>query len=291
MGIKITYYLLLLPLSILPFKVLYALSDLLYYILYRIIRYRKSIVYKNLKNSFPNKDEKELNQIMSSFYRHLCDIMMENTKTFAISKNQLTKRMNIKNPELVNQYAKKGESVIIVGSHFNNWELFAQSTPLHCSHECLAIYKPLRNKFFNLKLKNARERFGLKMIPMRKTIKYFKSSKNPRAIFFASDQSSSNPKNVYWMNFLNQETGVLFGVEKLSKYYNWPVFIYKINKIKRGCYEAEYELLTNSPKEMQHGAITETFTNIIEEQIINQPQYWLWSHKRWKHQRPNKSNI
>ncbi len=286
MGYTIIYYIFILPVSKLPFPILYVISDFLYIILYKIVGYRKKIVYSNLKNSFPYKNQNELKHIMSNFYKHLCDIMIESLKSFTISEKQLKKRMIIKNPELANQYAENGKSVIIVGGHFNNWEFFAQSTPLFCSHKCIGIYKPLSNLFFNNKMLQSREKFGLKMYSMRQTIKCFKNIQRPRAVFFASDQSSSNPKSVYWMRFLNQDTGVLFGVEKLSKHYNWPVLIYTINKIKRGYYEAEFKLLTDAPKKINTGLITETFTNSLQKDIINQPQYWLWSHKRWKHKRP-----
>jgi len=282
---KFFYYLLILPLSLLPYPLLYLLSDIIFLIMYRVIGYRKEVVFTNLKNSFPNKSKQELKKIMSDFYRHLCDIIMESVKGFTISEKQLRKRLIIKNPEFSNYYADKGQSIIFVGGHYNNWEICAQAFALYSNHKCIGIYKPLSNALINDKIYTSRSKYGMHLISMKQTKKSFEYGDEPKAIVFGSDQNPANPKRAHWVQFLNQDTGVLFGVERYAKEYDWPVVFVSISKAKRGYYEVEYSLVTDNPNEEPHGKITEDFTKRLEQDIINQPQYWLWSHKRWKHKR------
>ena len=282
---KFFYYLLILPLSLLPYPLLYLLSDIIFLIMYRVIGYRKKVVFTNLRNSFPNKSKQELKKIMSDFYRHLCDIIMESVKGFTISEKQLRKRLIIKNPEFSNYFADKGQSIIFVGGHYNNWEICAQAFAMYSNHKCIGIYKPLSNAFINDKIYTSRSKYGMHLISMKQTKKSFEEGAQAKAIVFGSDQNPANPKRAHWVQFLNQDTGVLFGVERYAKEYDWPVVFVSISKVKRGHYEVEYSLITDSPTEQPHGKITEDFTKRLEQDIINQPQYWLWSHKRWKHKR------
>ncbi len=282
---KIFYYILILPLSLLPYPLLYLLSDIIFLIMYRVIGYRKEVVFTNLKNSFPNKSKQELKKIMSDFYRHLCDIIMESVKGFTISEKQLRKRLIIKNPEFSNYFADKGQSIIFVGGHYNNWEICAQAFAMYSNHKCIGIYKPLSNAFINHKIYTSRSKYGMHLISMKQTKKSFEDGDEPKAIVFGSDQNPANPKRAHWVQFLNQDTGVLFGVERYAKEYDWPVVFVSISKAKRGYYEVEYSLVTDKPNKEPHGKITEDFTKRLEQDIINQPQYWLWSHKRWKHKR------
>jgi len=286
MASKILFYLIILPISILPYPVIYLLSDLLYFILFKIVGYRTEVVLKNIKNSFPEKDAKEQKAIMAKFYKHLCDLIVESIKGFTISEKQLRKRLIVTNPEVADQYANKGQGVIFVGGHINNWEICAQAVPFYSEHECIGIYKPLSNAFFDHKMKTTREKYGLKLVSMKQTKKSFDKGGKPKAIIFGSDQSPSNPKRAYWLKFLNQDTGVLYGVEKYAKEYNWPVIYVTIYKTKRGHYEVEYKLITDTPLDTSYGEITTSFTKAIENDIIAHPQYWLWSHRRWKHKKP-----
>ena len=282
---KIFYYLLILPISLLPYPILYLISDFLFLMMYRLIGYRKKVVFTNLKNSFPKKSDEELNAIIADFYRHLCDIIMESMKGFTISEKQLRKRLVIKNPEFSNYFADKGQSIIFVGGHYNNWEICAQAFAMYSNHECIGIYKPLSNAFINDKIHTSRSKYGMHLISMKQTKKSFEEGGKAKAIVFGSDQNPANPKRAHWVQFLNQDTGVLFGVERYAKEYDWPVVFVSISKVKRGHYEVEYSLITDTPTEQPHGKITEDFTKRLEQDIINQPQYWLWSHKRWKHKR------
>ena len=282
---KFFYYLLILPISLLPYPILYLISDVVFVLMYRVIGYRKEVVFTNLKNSFPNKSEKELKQIMSGFYKHLCDIILESIKGFTISEKQLRKRLVVKNPEFSNYFANKGQSIIFVGGHYNNWEICAQAFAMYSNHKCIGIYKPLSNAFINDKIHTSRSKYGMHLISMKQTKKSFEEGGKAKAIVFGSDQNPANPKRAHWVQFLNQDTGVLFGVERYAKEYDWPVVFVSISKVKRGHYEVEYSLITDTPTEQPHGKITEDFTKRLEQDIINQPQYWLWSHKRWKHKR------
>jgi KDO2-lipid IV(A) lauroyltransferase len=282
---KILYYILVLPTSLLPYPILYFLSDITYLIIYKVIGYRKEVVFTNLKNSFPDKEKQELKKIMNDFYRHLCDVIMESLKGFTISEKQLRKRLIIKNPEFSNHFANKGQSIIFVGGHYNNWEICAQAFAMYSDHKCIGIYKPLSNPFLNDKIYTSRSKYGMSLVSMKQTKKYFNNDEKAKAIVFGSDQNPSNPKRAHWVQFLNQDTAVLFGVEKYAKEYDWPVIYVSISKAKRGHYEVEYSLITDKPSKQPYGEITEDFTKRLEQDIINQPQYWLWSHKRWKHKR------
>ncbi len=283
---KVFYYLFLIPISYLPYRILYLVSDFLFFIFYSIIRYRKKIVSTNLRNSFPDKTDKELKVIMRNFYKHFCDLILEGFKGFTISEKQLKERLIIKNPEFTNYYAEKNQSIILVGGHYNNWEIYAQAFSIYSNHRCMGIYKPLSNVFMNAKMCQSRSKFGTYLISMKQTKKSFEEeSSDPKVIVFGSDQNPSNPRRAHWLKFLNQDTAVVFGVEKYSKKYNCPVVFISINKTKRGCYEVEYSLITESPTKEPYGKITEDFTKRLEEDIINQPQYWLWTHRRWKHKK------
>ena len=282
---RILYYIFIVPISLLPYPFLYLISDIIYLIIYKVIGYRKVVVLTNLKNSFPNKSKQELNKITSAFYHHFCDLIMETLKGFTISEKQIRKRVIIKNPDFLNYYADKGQSVILVGGHYNNWEICVQAFSMYSNHKCITIYKPLSNTFFNSKIYKSRSKFGLVLISMQQTKGSFSEDAKPKAIVFGSDQNPANPKRAHWVQFLNQDTAVLFGTEKYAKEYDWPVVYVSISKVKRGCYEVEYSLITDKPTKQPHGKITESFTKRLEQDIINQPEYWLWSHKRWKHKR------
>ena len=277
------YHIIIIPISNLNNFFLYLVSDVLYIIVGKLIKYRKPLITKNLKNSFPEKNENEIKNIQRYFYKHFLDLIVESLKGFTISKKEINRKIKLKNPDLVNEMAQKSQNIILIGGHYNNWEMSAQKMPLECEHELFAIYKPLSNKFFDKKIKNSREKFGLRMISMKETKDYFqKNNEKPRAIIFGSDQSPSSTKNAHWLNFLNQESGFLFGAEKYAKEFNWPVVYVSIQKIQRGTYEVSFQLITDKPKEEPNGKIIQDFANLLEIDINRNPPYWLWTHNRWK---------
>ena len=279
----IFYYFFILPISYLPKYFLYFFSNLLYVFLGRVLKYRKKIIHKNLKNSFPEKSENEIFEIRNNFYKHFCDLIVESFSGFSISRKSIEQKITIENQDLLNEFAENGQNIILIGGHYNNWEMTAQRMPLVFMHDIFAIYKPLKNKFFDRKMKSSREKFGLNMISMKETKAYFNNKTNtPRAIIFGSDQSPSNSKKAYWTKFLNQDSAFLYGAEKYAKSFNWPVIYVSINKIKRGDYLVQYKLITQKPKEESYGEIIKKFAFLLESDIKNQPEYWLWTHNRWK---------
>ena len=279
----IFYYFFILPISYLPKYFLYIFSNLLYVFLGRVLKYRKKIIHKNLKNSFPEKSENEIFEIRNNFYKHFCDLIVESFSGFSISRKSIEQKITIKNQDLLNEFAVKGQNIILIGGHYNNWEMTAQRMPLVFKHELFAIYKPIKNKFYDRKMKSSREKFGLNMISMKETKAYFTNETGtPRAIIFGSDQSPSNSKKAYWTKFLNQDSAFLYGAEKYAKSFNWPVIYVSINKIKRGDYLVEYQLITQKPKEESYGEIIKKFAFLLESDIKNQPEYWLLTHNRWK---------
>lgn len=287
MGSKILFYLVILPISKLPFWMLYAISDFLYLVLYKIIGYRTKVVRKNLTNSFPEKSNKEISQLESKFYSHLCDLVVESLKAFSISLEDAKKRMKDRNIEVVNQYHEQGRQVVLVGGHYGNWELFAITIGATTKHDTIALYTPLKNEFINEKITKSRSKYGLGML----SIKEIKEKLNDinsglYAIIFGADQSPRKSQRAYWVKFLNQETGVQFGTEKFAKEFNAVVIFTNIYKVKRGYYELQYDVITEQPNEEELGFISKTHTNMLEKVIQQQPEFWLWSHQRWKHPRP-----
>jgi len=284
---QIVYYLIIIPLSLLPYWVLYRISDILYYKIYYLIGFRKKVVYQNLNNSFPDKSAAEIKQIAKKFYRHFCDLIVESVKLFSISKEELIRRTKFTNPELLNRFYDQGQSIIIVAGHYNNWENFAKSFDLQMKHQGIGIYTPLTNKFFEKKFSQSRRLFGVVLLPKREVKEYFAETRDLlKAVAFGADQSpSGRTKRVHWMTFLNQETAVMFGTEKYAREYNYPVIFTGMNKIKRGVYEIWFELLEENPLDTPHGEITKKHTRLLEKQILAQPEYYLWTHKRWKRKR------
>lgn len=284
---KILFYLIILPISRLPFWVLYRISDFLYFILYLVFGYRKKVVGFNLQNSFPEKSSSEIHTIEKAFYKHLCDLVVESLKAFSISKEQANSRMKHKNPEIFDKYYREGKSVVLVGGHYGNWELYAVSIAQQIKHRAVALYTPLKNKYFNKKILKSRSKFGLELLPIHEIKKRMvEMTKQPTVVMFAADQSPRKSQRAYWMEFLNQDTGVQFGTEKFAKDYDLPVIFGNIYKRKRGYYEVEYSLLTENPTQKSYGEITHAHTKQLEKVILQDPRYWLWSHKRWKHKRP-----
>lgn len=281
------YYLVIIPISLLPFPLLYALSDGLYILFYYMFGYRKKVVLQNIRNSFPDKTEKEHIEICKKFYRHFCDLVVESLKTFTISEKEVLKRVICTNPEVIDKYFDQKRSVIIAGGHYNNWELFAVAVDALIKHKTVGIYKPLSNKYFDDKMRGTRGKYGLEMISTKDVKTFFDTHINVlTATIFGTDQSPSNPNNAYWMKFLNQDTGVLFGAEKFAKEYNYPVVYGRLNKLKRGHYSLDFTDVTETPTETAYGEITEKITLLLEKDIQDIPQYWLWTHRRWKHKRP-----
>ncbi len=272
-------------LSILPKQIMYLFSDILYFILYYIIRYRKNIVFKNLKNSFPEKSNKEQMLIAKKYYKHLADLFTENFALLSMSKNKSLSFITFNNLNLLESYYKKNKNLIVITGHYNNWE-FLTITPLFTDYKIISVYKTLSNKAFDELTYKMRSRHGALPVPMKKSIKTvidYKNKNIPFILFLVADQRPLKKDIRYWTKFLNQDTPIFLGAEKIAKKLNTAVLYVQVNKISRGKYESNYIELCNNPASTEQYEITEKHTRILESIIRNKPEYWLWSHNRWKY--------
>ena len=276
-------------LSALPFKVLYLFSDFTYLLLFRFIGYRKDVVLQNLRNSFPEKTEKQIKMICKSFYHNLCDFMLEIIKTITIRKKSIQEHCKL-TPEadaLFSKYAEANQSVIMVMGHLGNWEWACNAFNIAGKHQLYVIYHPVSNKYINGLMTRIRTRNGTRLIPMQNTYREMLANKNGlNATAFVADQTP-RPDHAYWTTFLNQDTPVFKGVEVLAKKMNLPVIYASVKKVSRGYYEMHAEVLEENPKDTADGALCETYIRRLEKDITTQPETWLWSHRRWKHKRVN----
>lgn len=278
--------------SQIPSKAIHRVSDLTYLILYYLVRYRRKVVRKNLINSFPEKDSKEIVRIEKRFYRHLCDLVFENFMLLHASRKRALRRCDISNLKIFDELAKEGKSVIIATGHYGNWELLslAGSTSKHIP---VGIYKPINNKRFERLLNNSRKRFGGVPVAMKDTLRAmvkYRQQNKPILLGLIADQTPASGDIRYWTTFLNQDTPVFLGIEKLAKKFNYPVYFCSIDKIRRGKYKANFILLSEKPKDEKPYEITEKYIKTLENIIKEKPEYWLWSHRRWKRKRVDKSN-
>lgn len=282
----IFYYIFLKPLSYLPDWFIHRLSDMVFLIVYYLIPYRKGLVIDNIRRSFPEKTETQVKSISKKFYRQFCDTMLEMLKAFSLTEKEAQNRIIVTNPELLDSYHAQGKSVLISGGHYANWEALTL-TAVRSKHDLYGLYTPINNKFFEKKVTESRSRFGFNMISTKKYKEALTEDyKNPRAFVFAVDQSPRKGSG-HWMTFLNQETAVLFGTEKTAKEFDLPIISGHMKPVGRGRYELTYNVLFDEPKPTQEGEITETCMRDLEKLIISAPEYWLWTHRRWKHKRTN----
>jgi KDO2-lipid IV(A) lauroyltransferase len=270
--------------SLLPLRTLYIFSDVLYLVLYHIVKYRKNVVADNLRNAFPEKDETERKAIMKAYFKYLCDLILESVKMISISEQEARERFKFLNPELLNEYFKQNKSVIAAAGHYGNWEM-ASNIGLITDKKILVVYKPLTDPIFEQFLKKVRSRFNARLIPMKTSFREILSyRKEPTVSIIVSDQTPVPGDSVHFTTFLNQQTAVFLGTEKLAKAYDYPVLFCDVKVVKRGYYTCEFVPITNEPKATAEHEITETHVKYLEKMIHAKPQYWIWSHKRWKYQ-------
>ncbi|MBM3437530.1 MAG: hypothetical protein FJX91_00185 [Bacteroidetes bacterium] len=275
-------------LSILPFSVLYVISDGLSFILYRLIGYRVKVVRENLKNSFPERSNDELLTIERDFYKHLGDLFVETIKGMSISASEMKNRMANLDQHHYDQLHNQNESAIIVMSHCGNWEWICLMSQIVCQQRVQCIYKTLSNRGFDRWMFNIRSKFGANPIPMEQTLRVLDANKSVVTVnAFIGDQNPSSGKGAYWTNFLNQDTPFMIGPEKIAKKFGMPIYYLSSSKVSRGFYQAKTELLCSDPAAMPDGEITRLIAQHTEKEIQNQPHIWLWSHRRWKHKRNN----
>lgn len=274
--------------SILPFSVLYAVSDGLYFLIYRVLGYRKAVVMSNLRNSFPEKTDAEIKAITKAYYKYLCDLFLETFKTLTISKKKMLEHCYF-HPQakaLFDKLAEENKSIVLVMGHLGNWEWAGNTVSLVLKQQLYVIYHPITNKYFDWLMYKMRTRFGTKLIAMKDTFREMLENRNElNATAFIADQTPT-PVNAYWTTFLNQDTPVFRGTELIARKINYPVVYARVKRVKRGYYEMFAEVLTDNPKATSEGEVSEMHTRRLEKDIIDQPEVWLWSHRRWKHKRP-----
>ena len=273
--------------SILPFRILYFLSDITRFFLFDIFKYRKDVILQNLKNSFPEKSDKEIKTISKKAQQSFCDLMFEIIKLLTISKKTLQQRVQIGDFTCFQKYYTAKQSVIVVMGHRCNWEWAGARFTMEGYHPLYVIYKPLKNKAMDKLVARMRTRFGNKIYERDASFRNMVRDKNKlTATAFIADQTPQ-PNNAYWLTFLNQDTPVFVGTEKIAKKLNYPVIFVSMQKIKRGYYQLEAEIICDKPSESVDGEITSLHTKRLEKDIINDPAPWFWTHKRWKHKRYN----
>lgn len=279
------FYGLLYPLSLLPMQILYTFAYPIYITLTYIIKYRKRITIENLTFSFPNKTHAEILTLYKLYNRHLSHIIVEMLKMLTISKKNLDKRYYCKNPEIVNSYFEQKKSIILLSAHYNNWEWMILQLDSMFKHHGVGVGKANSNKKFEYLINKARTRYGTEVVfadHVRELFEKNNTEQTPAAYMMLSDQSPNNLKKSYITNFLNQESCMIFGGEYFAKKYDLPVFYYQVVQDKPGYYHIELELITKNPNTTQHGEITEKYSQLLEKTIRQKPEFWLWSHRRWK---------
>lgn len=274
-------------LAVLPFSVLYFLSDCVYYLIYYLVRYRRAIVRKNLTESFPEKSEQEIILIEKKFYKFFTDNIFESFKMATISRTEMSCRMKFKNIDAVNSVLNEGKSISLYLGHYGNWE-WISSMPLHLKEGVVAaqIYHELHNDDMNRLILNNRGRMGAVNVEMRKTARYINelSIQNKVSIIgFIADQSPKKQDSRHFIPFLNHNVPVLTGTEKITKHYGFEAWFIKVRRVKRGYYEAEFVKMHDSPKSLPDFELTSIYFNMLENMIKVAPELYLWTHNRFKH--------
>lgn len=276
--------------ALLPLKILYILSDILFFPMFYIVRYRRKLVYQNMKDSFPEKSEKEIRRMEKAFYHHFCDYIVETIKLLHISDKETRKRVKFHNTEALQEIVDNGGSCLMLLGHYGNWE-FVPSVTLWMRKGSVIfaqIYRPLKNKWFDRFFLKLRGRYHSECIAKQDTLRSilrYKSSGRPSITGFMADQTPS-PANIHhWVNFLNHDTPIFTGVEKIAHKVGFSVFYFDVEKIKRGYYSVTIREISKNPKETEEFEITNKYMEMMETTILRAPEYWLWTHNRWKHKR------
>ena len=278
-------YPLLLIISILPFRILYILSDIICFIVYRLIGYRKKVVRSNLALALPHLSDEERLVIEKKSYKHLCDMFLEMIKTMSIYKKEMDKRFSYKNLEEYKNLEKEGKSIALMLAHYASYE-WVVSMNSKVSFKGYGIYKRVNNKYFDRLVRRIRSKFDAELIPIDKTsavIAHNHANNILSTYGFASDQSPQLRGINHWHKFMGIDVPVYVGGELLSKKFDMNMMFLKVSKVKRGYYEAEFELLSNDVKSVPNFELMNTFLEKVEKQILEAPEYYLWTHRRWKH--------
>lgn len=270
----------------LPFWFLHLKSDGYFFIIYYFSLYRKKIVSQNLKNAFPEKSAIELKSLSKNYYRHLCDLFFEIIKLNKMSSEELQNRIKFKDDHLIRKLLEDHTNIIFCGGHQGNWEWAGTYLGLKFNKQCYAVVKPLSNVFYERYISRVRTRFGMKLIPFKKTSRFLYSVQKDQAfLMIVADQSPAKIDPKHWVKFLNQITPFYPGIDKLARKLEAPLVFLEIQKTARSYYEIVPTLIAEQPFKMKPNEILEKYVSLLEESINNNPAYWLWSHRRWKHKK------
>lgn len=274
--------------SKLPFRLLYIFSDFVYILIYRVIGFRKKVVRSNLEMALPQLSEKERREIEKKFYHHLCDMFLEMIKTLSISKSEIEKRFVFKNLEVYKDLEKKGKDIALLASHYASYE-WVISMNNYIDFKGVGIYKKIANEHFDRLVKNIRLKFKAELVTTKKTKEAIIKNKRDeiRSVYgFASDQTPRLSDRNHWATFMGIKTPIHIGAEVLAKEFDMNVILLTVKKVKRGYYEASFEVLCDTNvRDIPNYEISETFIKRVEEQIYNAPEFYFWVHKRWKHRK------
>ena len=264
---------------------MYILADIVYWVVYYIVGYRRRLVRRNIEASFPEMTGSERKRVEHRFYRHLCDLFVEGVYNMYASPSSIKKRYKIVNRQVVDRYYEQGKSVVLMAAHYNNWEYMVTSLNMQLLHHGIGVGKPLNNSRLEDYLFKKRTRYGTQVVyakDVRQEVAYYDRYHVPCALMMLSDQSPSNPYRSYWTTFFHQDTAFLYGAEYFARKYNYPVLYYSVKKVKRGRYEIWFSPLTDRPCDEPQYSIVERYVRLIEKEICDAPEFWLWSHRRWK---------
>lgn len=267
-------------------RALFIISDFFYFLVYHLIGYRKKVVRKNLKLAFPDLSEKELKSIERKSYRHFIDVFIELIKSFTISEKEISRRLSITNPELLDSYFEQGKSVIFLSGHYANWEWVSFIVEKSLSYHMSVVYKKLANPYFDGLIKKTRNKFGVTFIAAREFYpEILKNLKNGKiqAYGFLADQTPNWNKIKYWGKFMGIEVPIVVGPETIARKLNLPVFYFRTERIRRGVYQSTFELIEESPKDVPLYEVTDKYIASIESQIRKAPEFYFWTHRRFKH--------
>lgn len=286
---KLLAYLIAYPflwlISRMPFRMLYAFSDMVFVLIFYLIRYRRRTVRNNLKIALPHLSESEHSRIEKEFYRHMCDMFLEMIKTLSITAEEMDKRFRFTNLEVIHEFEKKQKSIILLYSHYASWE-WSIALGRHINFKGYGIYKKIQNPYFDKLVRDIRSKFDATLINTKSTIKKVTQNQENGILGiygFISDQTPRPQKTHYWETFMGKVVPIHTGGEMLAKKLDMSTIFMKVEKVKRGHYQATFIPITDNPREIPDYQITYRFIKEVEKQILEKPEYYFWTHKRWKH--------
>lgn len=282
----VAFLLFVIIIGLIPFRLLYYVSDVVAWFLRAILKYRIHIVRQNISQSNIITSPEQTNSFIKEVYRNLSDVLLEGIKSFTMSRASVMKRHKVLNPELATPYYDKNQSLILATGHIGNWEWGSLSAGIQTPFRILGFYKPLKNKCIDKLLRNSRSKLGTILAPIRQTSLSFEIYQEiPTVFLMAADQNPSHVKQAYWVNFFGRETAFLHGLDKHARNHQLPVIFTEINRVKRGMYELQLSILVENPATYKPGEITALYARKLESTIRKNPSSWLWTHRRWKHKR------